>query len=510
MWVQGPSRFPSLLLRNGPTSQSSFFQDSVFKMIDPAHAVKIPHATQPTHPPTPMTISRDTVEYRMYKHRFAGLAGLIVLNIVTGMTWPWFGPISNSMVEEFGISLDQVNWLGNVMACMYLPVSLCVPLVIFRYGIRRCCDIGAVALFLSAWIRYAGTARSLSPQGSYALLLLGQIFASIAQPTFQILAPRYSETWFDLNTRTTATMVIAIANPIGGAVGQLISPLAGTTRHSILLLAIISSAAVPAIFAISDSPPSPPTFAASQQSARLSDLLQDLCGRRRATGSSITRRERFDLLLLLLIFGILSAATNNFSILTAEILARALDGNPPAKQPVGYSANASGIFGAVLLLTGIISATMTAPLFDRVFTHHLALTTKIMVPVNSAGWLSLIWAVRPHNTPAIFAIMALLGISALTMLPVGLELASDLSRNPEGSAALMWFSSSLFSVVFIAVTNALRAGPEASPPLNMRRGLIFTGVTAMCAGALSLLIKGRQVRKELDEQELERVGRTIA
>lgn len=47
---------------------------------------------------------------------------------------------------------------------------------------------------------------------------------------------------------------------------------------------------------------------------------------------------------------------------------------------------------ACLLLTGIVAAIATAPLFDRVFTHHLAVTAKVCVPILACAWLSLIWA----------------------------------------------------------------------------------------------------------------------
>jgi hypothetical protein len=49
------------------------------------------------------------------------------------------------VVSEFGITLDEVNWLGNIIACIYLPVSLSVPEVIRRYGIRRCVSFFVVA-----------------------------------------------------------------------------------------------------------------------------------------------------------------------------------------------------------------------------------------------------------------------------------------------------------------------------------------------------------------------------
>jgi FLVCR family MFS transporter 7 len=48
--------------------------------------------------------------------------------------------------------------------------------------------------------------------------------------------------------------------------------------------------------------------------------------------------------------------------------------------------------GAALLLTGIVAAILTAPLFDRVLTHHLGITIKILVPIVAVAWLSLIWA----------------------------------------------------------------------------------------------------------------------
>ncbi|KAJ6609864.1 major facilitator superfamily domain-containing protein [Mycena sp. CBHHK59/15] len=439
-----------------------------------------------------VSVHSSTHEYRLYKRRFVGVVGMVVLNIVAGMTWPWFGPISNNVVAEFGITLDEVNWLGNIMACIYLPVALLVPAVIRRYGIRRCCDIGSAALLLSAWIRYSGTVRSLSSKSSYALLFVGQFFSAIAQPIFQVLGPKYSETWFDLKGRTTATMVIAIANPIGGALGQLLSPIVGDSRQSILVLGIISTVAAPLVFLISAAPPTPPTYAASKKSPGLPSMVRVLLGKGRSADPPMTPRERIDFTVVFFVFGVLSSATNVFAVLTAQIL-----------QPVGYSSDTAGFMGAVLLLSGIVAAVITAPLFDRVFTNHLAITTKILVPVLAAGWLSLIWAVKPHNTAGLYAIMALIGVTAVTMLPVSLELACEITRNADGSAALLWFACNFFGVIFILAEGALRAGPDANPPLNMRRALIFNGAIVMSTSVLIYFLRGEQTRKQVDQRKLQ-------
>jgi MFS transporter, FLVCR family, MFS-domain-containing protein 7 len=118
--------------------------------------------------------------------------------------------------------------------------------------------------------------------------------------------------------------------------------------------------------------------------------------------------------------------------------------------------------GAALLLVGIVAAVITAPLFDRVFTHHLALTSKVLVPCIGCAWIGFIFAgktfslplarveipffqVRPHNAGALFVLMAILGACSLTMLPVALELACELTRNADGSSALLWLVYVSFS-----------------------------------------------------------------
>lgn len=434
----------------------------------------------------------EPVTYRLYKRRFLGLVGLVLLNVIAAMPWPWYGPISNNMATEFGFTLDQINWLGNIMALVYLPTAILIPHIVSRFGIRRCCDFGALCMLLSAWIRYSGTIRTLPIGGSYALVVIGQLFSAFAQPVYQILGPKYSENWFDLKGRTTATMIVSVANPVGGALGQLISPLVGDTRQSILVLGILSTAVIPFVFFVQDSPPTPPTYAASVKSPSLWSLLRGFIGVERNGENYMTRRERFDFAILVVVFGLLVGIVNAFSILTAEIM-----------QPAGYSSSVSGLMGATLLLSGLVAAFVTSPLFDRVFTHHLALTCKVLIPINAAAWLSLIWAVKPNNTGGLFAIMAIIGVASLPGLPVALELGVELTRNAEGSTSLLWFSGNLLGVMFILCGGALRASASADPPLNMRRALIFNGAFISAASIFVFLLKGKQVRKALDEQKLQ-------
>ncbi|KAG8213882.1 major facilitator superfamily domain-containing protein [Butyriboletus roseoflavus] len=428
------------------------------------------------------------VQYRLYKRRFAGLFGFVVLGFVTGMPWAWFGPISTEAATEFDITVDQVNWLGNILSCIFIPVSLFVPIFCSRFGITRCAQIGALLTLISGWVRYAGTSTSLSSQSAYTLLIFGQTFSAFAQPIFQVLGPMYSEKWFDLKGRTTATMLIAIANPVGGAIGQLLAPLVGTARQSILVLAVISTAATPAVLFITDAPPTPPTYAGSKPPQTLTSLCRAVLGRSVPPDAYMTLHERFDFVNVILLFGVLVGATNALSVLSAEWF-----------QPMGYSDTTAGLLGATLLLSGIVAAAVTAPLFDRFFTHRLGITLKILVPIVAVGWFSLIWAVRPNNTAALFAIFVVIGICSMTLLPIGLELGVELTRNADASAALLWCSGNLFGIILILVEGALRAPALANPPYNMNNALIFHGTVVVVFGVVVFFVRARQARRELDE-----------
>lgn len=121
--------------------------------------------------------------------------------------------------------------------------------------------------------------------------------------------------------------------------------------------------------------------------------------------------------------------------------------------------------GAALFLVGLIAAGVTAPLFDRVLTHHLALTCRVLCPIVGVLWLSLIWAgrshivtiyvdganssiptcfsfannlVKPNNATALYVILGLIGACSIPVLPVALELAVEVTRNADGSSAVLW------------------------------------------------------------------------
>lgn len=91
-----------------------------------------------------------------------------------------------------------------------------------RGGPKWSIIIASVLLLVGNWIRYGAT-RS-GTHGSFGGLMFGQVLTGLAQP-FVLAAPtRYSDLWFTNRGRVAATAVMSLANPLGGALAQLIGP----------------------------------------------------------------------------------------------------------------------------------------------------------------------------------------------------------------------------------------------------------------------------------------------
>jgi FLVCR family MFS transporter 7 len=126
--------------------------------------------------------------------------------------------------------------------------------------------------------------------------------------------------------------------------------------------------------------------------------------------------ERLDFTILVALFGVLVAAVSTFSIFTNQIFVcspfflrsevahianekgtcRILVGSsrflgkPVVSTPKWHLTNAQQ--GATLLAAGLIGGIVTAPLFDRVLTHHLALTIRCTLPFLAGCWIGLVFA----------------------------------------------------------------------------------------------------------------------
>ena len=322
--------------------------------------------------------------------------------------------------------------------------------------------------------------------------MVGQILIGLAQP-FVLAAPtRYSDIWFSPRGRVAATAIASLANPFGGALGQLIDPFIATKASDIapltLYVAIISSVATIPSFFIPAHPPTPVAPSSTHSRPSIKAQVSQL------TGSTT-------FWLIFLAFAVYVGFFNSFSSLLTQIL-----------TPYNYSESDSGIAGAVLILVGLVVAAVSSPLVDK-YKRYLPII-KFLVPVLAVCYLAFIWAPPSRTIAAPYIICAVLGASSFTLVPVALEWAVEVTFpvGPELTSVVFWTGGQLLGGLFIIVSDALMDGPDADPPFNLQRALIFEAVIALVVAPFVLAlgyvgsVKTRRLEVDSGEGVLTREG----
>ncbi|PGG96461.1 hypothetical protein AJ79_09586 [Helicocarpus griseus UAMH5409] len=425
--------------------------------------------------------SHHGVQYKVYKRRFFGLAQLVLLNTIVSWDWLTFSAVSKTASEHFRVSEGTINWMSTAFLFAFCVSTPIVIWTLSNGGPKQSLTVAAVLILVGNWIRYAGTRAGNS---IFGVAMFGQILIGFAQP-FCLSAPtRYSDLWFTGHGRTSATAIATLANPFGGALGQLIGPLMATKKEEIpnmvLYVAIISTIASLPSFFIPSAPPTPPTPASTVERPPLttspSHLLHNL-----------------EFWLIFFPFSVYVALFNSISSLLNQIL-----------QPHGFTETDAGITGALLIVIGLVSAAIISPLTDRYKTYLLL--TKILVPIIAACYIGFVFAPRASSVAGPYATAALLGASSFAVLPVILEYMVEITypMAPEVSSGLCWMGGQLLGAVFIIVENALKEGEEGRPPRNMSRALIFQAVMAsvvvpvpLCLGLFGREVRSRRVEAEM-------------
>ncbi|EFR03803.1 major facilitator superfamily transporter domain-containing protein 7 [Nannizzia gypsea CBS 118893] len=431
------------------------------------------------------TETREQPSFKVYKRRFFGLAQLVLLNIIVSWDWLTFSAVSKTASEYFRVSEGAINWMSTAFLFAFCVASPIVIWTLNKGGPRSSIITASVLLLVGNWIRYAGTRAG---NGIFGVAMLGQILIGLAQP-FVLTAPtRYSDIWFTDHGRTSATAVASLANPLGGALGQLIGPLLATDPGQIpnlvLYVSIISSVACVPSFFVPGRPPTPPSVASETVKPPLLASLRQL-----------SRRTEF--WLIFFPFSVYVGLFNSISSLLNQIL-----------YPHGYSETVAGITGALLIVVGLVSAAIMSPIVDRL-KHYLG-TMKILIPILAVAYIAFIFAPSSGHVAGPYVLAALLGAASFCILPVALEYMVEITypMSPEIPSTLCWTGGQIFGAAFILIETALKAGPEDDPPFHMKRALIFQAVVATVVVPLPLCVGlfGTDGRKRRLEAECQRVG----
>lgn len=193
-------------------------------------------------PSAPFDDSLPERQYRVYKRRFLGLAQITLLNIIVSWNWLTFAPVSKTSSQYFNVSESGINWLSTGFLFAFVVASPAAVYTLNR-SVKTAMITAACLMIVGSWIRYAGGRAGGGGDGTFGVVLFGQMIIGLAQP-FVLAAPtRFSDQWFMETGRISATAVASLGNPFGGALGQLIDPFwadkPGEIPNMVLYVAIL-------------------------------------------------------------------------------------------------------------------------------------------------------------------------------------------------------------------------------------------------------------------------------
>jgi MFS family permease len=410
-------------------------------------------------------------------------ASISMLTLCT--QWLSFAPVSTTTSQYFDTSMAAINWLSTTFLFAFVIATPFTIYVLHRGGPKQAIIVASILLLLGNWIRYGGTKGK-----NLGAVMFGQILTGFAQP-FVLSAPtRYSDLWFTNNGRVAATAVMSLANPFGGALGQLIDPFWAENPEDIpnmvLYISIIVSslslvgrrrvwkpvaksslvqatvAAIPSFFV----PAAPPTPCSPSSTTHKMDILPSL-------RLLFTSPEFY---MILIPFHVYVGLFNSLSSLLNQIL-----------YPYAFSEEEAGIAGAILIVVGLVTSAITSPLIDR--SKKFLLAIKLQVPLVAICYLAFIWAPPTRTIAAVYTILALLGAASFSLVPVALEYVTEITHpvSPEVTSAICWSGGQLLGGIFIVVSDKLQdgegGGEGGSVPWNMQRALWFHAAIALAVVA---------------------------
>jgi len=166
-------------------------------------------------------------------------------------------------------------------------------------------------------------------------------------------------------------------------------------------------------------------------------------------------------------------------------------------QPYSFTETQAGIAGALLIVVGLVASAITSPIIDKTKSYLLAI--KILAPFIALSYLAFTFAPGSRSEIAPYVILAVLGASSFSLVPVVLEYIIELTHpiSPEVTSTICWTGGQILGGIFIIISGELRApgktdGTEddgsSRPPGNMYRALVFQTVMAMVALPAPMLL----------------------
>jgi hypothetical protein len=429
-------------------------------------------------------------EFTSDPRRFRVLTAYCLCSACNSFLSMSMSPIAEAVGDEYQVSVAAVNGLVLSFMILYGPGTWLASQTIRSYGLGPSIQAGAVANLLAALVRWASLYYHYHP--SFPMLLVGTCVSAMAQPVFFNTPTRVAAAWFSHHAEATA--IALFASFLGLAMAEAIPPLVVDEQGQglqLYLLVQVGVTAMTLVFTLCffESEPTEPPSAA--EAARRLQASSSSSPETTTTSSSLLYADvkrllhDKDYLVVLYSFGIGLAVFNAILTLLPEWIATAGFDDP----------DVAGNCGGLLVVGGILSTAVAAPLLDqsRQYTTAVRVSFGVALLVSTGFvWMFL----RPSTSTKMLGLgFAALGAAQLPLLTICLDAvaAHTYPISEEVSSAGLMLVGQYGGVVIIYSMQALLTKDPHQWGLGAPVNLLFLGVLATCA-IVALFYSGKDAR----------------
>jgi MFS family permease len=369
---------------------------------------------------------------KVYGYRWIIMAAFMILNVIIQIHWVALAAITGEAAAFYSVSPLSIGFLSMIYMLVYIVMCIPASYVIDTYGLRA--GIGTGALLAGVFGFLKGVYAS-----DYTMVTIAQLGLAVAQPFILNAYTKLAAQWFPVDERATVSGLASLAQYLGIIVALGVSPFLFAARgmEGMLMIYGIITLAGSAIFLfiIRERPPTPPGAGESMERYQFFAGLRHIMGLR-------------DMRLLLVLFFIGLGIFNAVTTWIEQILA-----------PRGITPEQAGIIGAIMMIGGILGASILPVLSDKTRKRRPYLVGAMIAMVP--GLFGLAFATQFW---LLLASSFVLGFFIMSAGPIGFQYSAEVSHPaPESiSQGVLLLAGQISGVIFIFGMDAFRSGDTGS------------------------------------------------
>ncbi|XP_069675450.1 choline/ethanolamine transporter flvcr2b [Periplaneta americana] len=359
---------------------------------------------------------------KLYKRRWLMLLIFVLYSMSNAMQWIQYSIITNIIVKYYDVDSQAVNWTSMIYMITYIPLIFPASWFLDKMGLRVSAILGALGTAAGSWIKVASASADM-----FVVAFVGQTLVAVSQVFILSVPARLAAVWFGPNEVSSACSVGVFGNQLGIAIGFLLPPVMVKNHDnledigrdlSIMYYSVAGFTTVLLVLIVlffKAEPPVPPSLAQAEQRAQEDT---DFVG---SVKRLITNK---GYVLLMMSYGLNVGVFYAISTLLNQVVLLYF---PNGEEDAGR-------IGLLMVLAGMLGSVLSGIVLDK--THRFKETTMALYIFSLLGMVVYTFTLSTGQIGIVYFTGAVLGFFMTGYLPVGFELAAELTYpEPEGTSA---------------------------------------------------------------------------